>query len=178
MDSETPKTRSSLVDSSYNHEFANRRDKSIYKLRPSSSIKPAQARRIIDEARFPHLTESFIEHTGSDTTESSDDSVDLDYCDREIDEEEAPLNEETVKDDIPLPASSIDFWVLPAPKSPSDGVLAAFSPVPSSTNIKDAKASLLKRKEAGLEQEDLPENDQLSSSPKEKQEEFKRQRRS
>ena len=115
---------------------------------------------------------------GSGPTESSDDAVDLDYCDREVDEKEYPLIEESVKDDIPLPAGSIDVWVLPAPKSPSEGVLAAFSPVPSSTNTKDAKASLLKRREAGLEQEDPTENGQLSSSPKEKQEKSKRQRRS
>ncbi|KAJ5313755.1 Major facilitator superfamily domain general substrate transporter [Penicillium atrosanguineum] len=178
MDSETSKSRSSLVNSSYNFEFANRRDKSVYKLRPSSSIKPAQAGRWIDEARFPHLTESFIEHTGCNLTEPNDEAVDMDYCNGETDEKENPIDEEVVKDDIPSPARSTDFWVLPAPKSPSTGVLAAFSPVPSSKSTKDAKASILKRRKADLEQEGSTDIDQLPSSHKEKQENSKRQRRS
>ncbi|KAJ6134260.1 hypothetical protein N7523_000582 [Penicillium sp. IBT 18751x] len=177
MDSDTPENRGSLVDSAYNYKFADRRDKSVYSLRPSSSIKPARARRIIDEARFPHFKESFIEHIDSGPTEASDDAVDLDYRDREIDEKEDAPSEEIVKDDIPFPANSIDFWVLPTPRSPSEGVLAAFFPAPSSKSTNDAKDCLVKRREASLEQEDPTKIDQLSSSLQEKQERFKRQRR-
>lgn len=175
MDEETPKTRPVLDESGYNLKFANYRDKSRYKLRPSSSIKPAQAWRRIDEARFPHLTESFVEHLDSGLSNTSDD-VDLDYCERETDEKEHLIDEEAVKDDITSPASSTDFWVLPVPTS-SKSVLAAFSPVSSAENVDDAKPSLLKRREADLEQ-DSTDIDQLSSPSEENQENSKRQRRS
>jgi hypothetical protein len=177
MVEETPKSRPVLDESGYNLKFAEYRDKSRYKLRPSSSIKPAQAWRRIDEARFPHFNESFVEHLGSDLPDPSDD-VDLDYCERETDEKEHLIDNKADKDDIISPASSTDCWVLPVPSSSSSkSVLAAFSPVLSAENVNDVKPSLLKRRGAGLEQDSV-DIDQLSPPSEENQENSKRQRRS
>jgi hypothetical protein len=59
----------------------------------------------------------------------------------------------------------------PAPsRAPSEDSVAVYCPVPSSEDTENAKP-LLKRREAGLEQEDPAdaEGDRLSPSPREKQ---------